>query len=775
MSWFGKSKSPKPDGAEALESKRLILLLTQAQKFKPGGEKFEPKYEWFFAPLPTVDQAEGMPLAELRKQVPSNLVQMITSAQEEAMKRQDAETAATEERLRRMLEDPGDKADRISSRLEQVYGYVFERQDTNLALSTLAYLLFVQGDDEAPHEFFPWLMRERGISLDRPDFHADYERWKAHDTAATDTEEVARDFVQSMCFRNISTFTPEEKVALFVITALHLAGAMTDAEQDGYQQLLAWADGKCEWVMREGAKRPQMPVGSIGPVNAFLRVKIPNYQGEVRKLIERGRTLLNTTDIEPIRTWLGKVITDESRKLEGPKIGGVLRDTASLSDEEFSVSLQLASCGQGAQAYSFVGDESLLTIGAPGSGKSQAQVIPAIMTATHSMVILDLKGELMKQTAGWLQKMGCRVLKFSLIDSGEPKHLYNPMLDLPATPKGLWRSASQMAELLLPDKGRQDSSVWLGNARVLLAVHIAAVRLELGDAATLREVMRSVRGGVSRSEGEEFRGSPLTRLEDILAIADAHDFEDLHEEAKSLIQLISGEDGIAGRQFQSIMLDVRPLMNVLMSDEVKEATSGSSWKSEDLRKRPTFVFLQVRDIDVETYKPLLRLIVGQHLLALMSATGERPSMPVTFMLDELPQLGNFPEVIRAIEVGRSSRVRIWGFVQDLAQIRSTYPKAEVLTNSTAVQTFLSIDMETAEYLTKLWGSKYDRLSDTRIPAAEPADFFKPEMQGKAVICARGAQPAVLKLDKAFEIMAQDLNLPYVWTPDGSQPELGDTQ
>jgi type IV secretion system protein VirD4 len=770
MSWFGKSKEPNAKSPETLEHKRLVLLLSQAEKFKQGGDTFEPEYEWFFAPLPTSAEGQALPLAELRTRVPSELVGMMTAAREKLMERQDAETAETEMRLRKMLEDPVVKEDRVGARLEEIYGYVFERQDTNLALSTLAYLLFVQGDDEAPHEFFPWLMRERGISLDRPDFHADYNQWKAHDTQATELQEVSVDFVQSMTFRNISTFTPEEKVALFIVTALHLADEITDAEQDGYQQLLAWADGKCDWVMREGSKRPQMPVGSIAPANAFLRVKIPNYEGEVRKLIDRGRMLLKSTDSEVVRKWLGKVITDDSRKLDSPKIGGVLRDTATLTDEEFSVSLHVATTGNGSTNYSFLGDESLLTIGAPGSGKSQAQVIPAIMSSTHSMVILDLKGELMKQTAGWLQQIGGRVIRFSLMESDAPAHRYNPMLDLPATTKGLWRKASQMAELLLPDKGHGESNTWVGNARVFLAAHIATVKLELGEQATLNDVMRSMRGGVTIIDGEALRGSPSERLNNMLDVAERHGFDDLYDEVSSLAQLIAGDEGTSSRQYQSIMLDIRPLMNVLMSDEVKDATNGSSWRAEEVRNRPTFIFLQVRDVDIETYKPLLRLMVGQHLLALMSTSGDRPTMPVTFLLDELPQLGNFPEVVRAIEVGRSSRVRIWGFVQDLAQIRSTYPKADVLTNSSAIQTFLSIDMDTAEYLTKLWGSKYDRLTDSRTPAAEPADFFKPDMQGKAIICARGAQPVILALDKAYEIMGSKLNLPYEWTPDGLRAE-----
>jgi hypothetical protein len=64
MSWFGKSKEPNAKSPETLEHKRLVLLLSQAEKFKQGGDTFEPEYEWFFAPLPTSAEGQALPLAD---------------------------------------------------------------------------------------------------------------------------------------------------------------------------------------------------------------------------------------------------------------------------------------------------------------------------------------------------------------------------------------------------------------------------------------------------------------------------------------------------------------------------------------------------------------------------------------------------------------------------------------------------------------------------------------------------------------------------------------
>jgi len=617
--------------------------------------------------------------------------------------------------------------------------------------STRGYAQAVLGIENPAQDLFERRMAMDRLSLEWP-HKEDFEAFEAYRKARETIEAAAFDLAAARSVRSLGELLPIEKLALFVVIALREAGNIPEAVAIGLRSLIAWGNGKCDFEMEPGAQSETMRPGSRELINEYLSSRVPDYEGEIRGLIQRGRELAANSHSPSLRQILGELLASETRASEGAGLRGVLEYLpADRPSTDAAVYIGLKE----GQPVTFRGDESLLTIGAPGTGKTQGQVIPTLMTGTHSMVVLDIKGELLKTTQRDLEARGVRVLQFSLIDGHPGAHGYNPMTYLPNEPKGMWRKAAQMSEMLLPDE-LAGNGPWLANARTLLTCHACAVKLERGEAATLKDVMRSIKGGIKFVDGEEVRGTPEDRFNSMLDVAEGRGFDDLADEVASLSQLVAGDEGAAGKMWQSILLGVRPLMDMLMSDEVREATERSDWTPLDLRVRDTRLFIQVRAVDLDAYKPLLRLIIGQHLQSLMEFAGDRPDMPVTFLLDELPQLGNFPEVLRAIEVGRSARVRVWGFVQDLAQIHATYAKAGVLINSPAVTSFLSFDTAAAEHLVKLWGMKHDVVRDQRVPAVDIADFFKPDMDGKMVCVGRGAQPVVMDVAKAHELFTDRL-------------------
>lgn len=625
---------------------------------------------------------------------------------------------------------------------------IFEPGDAVLFAPVRAYVEIASGISNVEADMRVHALGRAQLAAEAP-LNASFETAQADRLRREVITAGAEDFARADGRRKISGLTQSEKVALFATTVLHELGDLTQSDYLAHVSLLAWGNGKGDLIPSEGSDSGPIRPTSPELINVYLTARIPDYEGQLRQLIERARTVAVSHPLKAIRTGLGDLLMSDARASEGAEIGGVL----SVFPTERSTADGAVFLGvKDGQAVTFLGDESLLTIGAPGTGKTQGQVIPTLMTGNHSMVVLDIKGELLRTTRRDLEERGIRVLQFSLIDGHPGAHAYNPMAFLPKESKGLWRKAAQLSELLLPT-GPGESGPWLGNARTLLTCHACAVKLERGDAATLKDVMRSIKGGVSFVDGEEMRGTAADRFNAMLDIAEGRGFGDLADEIASLSQLVTGEDGVSGKMWQSILLGVRPLMDLLMSDEVTAATARSDWAPSDLRDRDTRLFVQVRAVDLDAYKPLLRLIIGQHLQSLMEFAGDRPDMPVTFLLDELPQLGDFPEVLRAIEVGRSARVRVWGFVQDLAQIRATYEKAGVLINSPAVTSFLSFDTASAEHLVKLWGTKHDVIRDQRVPAVDVADFFKPDMAGKMVCVARGAQPVVMEVAKAHVLFA----------------------
>ena len=635
--------------------------------------------------------------------------------------------------------------------LELGFKRAFEPGSPDIAGAVRAYPDVIFDIENVGREMLNQALAKAGLEHEAP-VNADFSVVENYRRVREQIDAAVMDFMYADAVRPVSNLTQQEKIALFAATALGDLSEFSRSHQLAYTTLIAWGNGKGELRLDQDAPYTSIRPQSPEYINAYMCSRVPDYEGILRQLIERARDVATHHDLPSVREFLGSMLVAETSASQGTALRGVLDYLpADRPQSDAAVFLGLKD----GQPVTFLGDESLLTIGAPGTGKTQGQVIPTLMTGTHSMVVLDIKGELLKTTQRDLEARGVRVLQFSLIDGHPGAHGYNPMTYLPNEPKGMWRKAAQMSEMLLPDE-LAGNGPWLANARTLLTCHACAVKLERGEAATLKDVMRSVKGGIKFVDGEEVRGTPEDRFNSMLDVAEGRGFDDLADEIASLSQLVAGDEGAAGKMWQSILLGVRPLMDMLMSDEVREATERSDWTPLDLRVRDTRLFIQVRAMDLDAYKPLLRLIIGQHLQSLMEFAGDRPDMPVTFLLDELPQLGNFPEVLRAIEVGRSARVRVWGFVQDLAQIHATYAKAGVLINSPAVTSFLSFDTAAAEHLVKLWGMKHDVVRDQRVPAVDVADFFKPDMDGKMVCVGRGTQPVVMDVAKAHELFADRL-------------------
>lgn len=128
--------------------------------------------------------------------------------------------------------------------------------------------------------------------------------------------------------------------------------------------------------------------------------------------------------------------------------------------------------------------------GSTGSGKSRFMLIPTIDVLTygsasngsepHTIVVTDVKSELVELTGDELERRGYRVL---LLDAQHPMrgHRYNPLgLVLDYARGGLVQEAEQAADaiasLLVPDEGA-GSSHWVESARALLSALVLLVAL----------------------------------------------------------------------------------------------------------------------------------------------------------------------------------------------------------------------------------------------------------------------------------------------------------
>ncbi len=82
----------------------------------------------------------------------------------------------------------------------------------------------------------------------------------------------------------------------------------------------------------------------------------------------------------------------------------------------------------------------MVTIAPPGSGKTQCNVFPNLLTWKGPAIVLDISGDIYEHTAGWRAAHVGPVYKFSPLEP-EDSHKYNPLAFVRNEPDFIWEDA----------------------------------------------------------------------------------------------------------------------------------------------------------------------------------------------------------------------------------------------------------------------------------------------------------------------------------------------
>jgi type IV secretory pathway TraG/TraD family ATPase VirD4 len=190
------------------------------------------------------------------------------------------------------------------------------------------------------------------------------------------------------------------------------------------------------------------------------------------------------------------------------------------------------------------------------------------------------------------------------------------------------------------------------------------------------------------------------------------EFEDMLDAMRTandegLLELANSLEKMSEKMRASIQQVARAQLDVWRSEAVERVTSDTTeeWAPEAISTDAYFneemanhgiplggkvvegtvvqgvtpsIYLIVPPDKIGSYRSVLRVMLGMHLNGAIKANqGERdpkPLRPYLFIFDELPQLGYMELIENAVAVARSANIRLWLFVQDLAQLRETFPK-----------------------------------------------------------------------------------------------------
>jgi type IV secretion system protein VirD4 len=275
----------------------------------------------------------------------------------------------------------------------------------------------------------------------------------------------------------------------------------------------------------------------------------------------------------------------------------------------------------------YSGEGSMITIAPPGSGKTQCNVFPNLLTWTGPAVVLDISGDIFENTSKWRSENVGPVYKFSPLEP-EASHCYNPLTFVRQEPDFIWEDSRLLAEMMIVPSSSNDP-FWENEARTALTAAIAYICYSNPpENRPMHQVLDIMYGG-------EPWADMLVGLK-------------LAADVRAMMQNGTALAAMNEKTLGSVLQTARSSLSAWAGERIARATARSDWNPADLRdgSNPT-IYIYIRPNEVESYLSLLRVFIGQHIRVLTGGNvPPRGSPPILFMLDELPRLRNMPPLMR---------------------------------------------------------------------------------------------------------------------------------
>lgn len=153
---------------------------------------------------------------------------------------------------------------------------------------------------------------------------------------------------------------------------------------------------------------------------------------------------------------------------------------------------------------------NIMVVGGSGSGKTRFYAKPNVMQANTSMVVLDPKGEILRDTGHLLKAKGYDVRILDLINM-ERSHYYNPFVYL-ISDNDVQKLVTNLFKATTPKGAHSQDPFWDTAASMLLLALIFYLQYEAPEEEqNFSMVMEMLRAGEVREDNDEYQ-SPLDEL-----------------------------------------------------------------------------------------------------------------------------------------------------------------------------------------------------------------------------------------------------------------------
>ncbi len=308
-----------------------------------------------------------------------------------------------------------------------------------------------------------------------------------------------------------------------------------------------------------------------------------------------------------------------------------------------------------------------LVIGGSGAGKTRFYGKLNIMQCNTSFVILDPKGEILRDTGNLLEKEGYVIRVIDLIDMSK-SHGYNPFAYI-QDDKDVLKLITNLIRNTTPKGAQSNDPFWEKSETALLeALCLYLINEAPEEEQNFSMVMEMIIAAEPKEDDEDYI-SPLDQL-----------FIELEKDKPESLALKQYKiyKQAAGKTAKSILISVGVRLAAFNLESIASLTHYDELELEKMGERKTALFAVIPDND-STFNFLIGMLYTQLFQMLYYSAdiihhGELP-IPVHFMMDEFANVALPDEFDKLLATMRSRRIFVSIIIQNLAQIKALYKDA----------------------------------------------------------------------------------------------------
>ncbi len=344
---------------------------------------------------------------------------------------------------------------------------------------------------------------------------------------------------------------------------------------------------------------------------------------------------------------------------------------------------------------------NVLVCGGSGAGKTRFYAKPNIMQANTSFIVLDPKGELLRDTGNMLKKQGYDIKVLDLINM-DKSDCYNPFVYI-HNDNDIQRLVTNLFKNTTPKGSQSNDPFWDQAASMLLKALVSFLHYEAPpEEQNFSMVLDLIRAGdIPEEQTDMIITSPLDDI-----------FDRLEKEKPDHIALKyyrSYHSGSA-KTLKSIQITLLARLEKFNLNSLASMTCTDEFELDKIGDKKTAVFALIPENDTS-----FNFIVGMLYTQLFQQLyyqadfvhGGRLPVHVHFVMDEFANIALPDDFDKLLSTMRSREISVSIIIQNMAQLKALFEKQweSIVGNCDEFLYLGGNEQSTHEYVSKLLGKE----------------------------------------------------------------------